>query len=1341
VYVEGAIGDSYKGKMVVSRPANSALANINVMVDHIEKADSGQLVPLAHQNHYFYGNPGPKFSLANIFDESKWKEGKEYQTDQLNADGTMTVIRVSQSWHQRAAVLWVSSNPDDPNAPPQDPRITDTTTTLVDTNQVSKLAFFYDDTVPYNNKKDIYEYDYATGAPPAFATRHTHIDYVTTYNGANYAGDTSIHLRSLPLRQVINSVNPSTGAETWAAQTEYEYDCYNASITRHAMLVDRGDISGLDSLFAWSYTPRGNVTKVDRWLNSTGSTFVRSWQQYDIAGNMVKTFDPNGNPTTYDFNDNFGPPDGVTAYSDNDIPPELHNVFQKSYAFPCQVINALSQYSLIQYDYYLGRPVDVQDPNMVITSTYFSDVLDRPTKVVRAANQATTIRNQTTFAYNDTSRLITTTSDKDSYNDNLLKNELVYDGLGRTCETHQYEGASYITASKQTFDAIGRIALSYNPYRLTSDATYGWRKNTYDALSRVIKVEHCDNTRGCDTPTNNNGVVQTDYSGNQVLVTDQAAKKRISQANALGQLVNVWEVTPSDQWTVGVTFAGTSYNGYQTVYQYDALNNLCTVTQGGQTRSFLYDPLSRLTSATNPESGLVSYEYYDNGTLKCKTDARTIKTTFTYDTLNRPTSKSYSTTSPDPTVIAAVNASPAVNYYYDGQNPPFTPAGFSRGSSTGRLVAVTINSTALGNFYGYDVLGRSNQFYQRVDGTDYGTTGLTYDRASALKTASYPSGKVYSLSYDSAERISSVSFNGAYYLNPINYAPQGAVSSETLGNGLSHQMGYNSRLQPMNISLGSLLTLAYDYGSSNNNGNVQSLTITPGSGQTPFVQNFLYDPLNRLQCASETVSGAQQWKQTFGYDRSGNRWFDVANTTASLLGPLTSQTDVSATSNRIAKSGYSYDAAGNLCWEPGKSYTYDAENRLVTATNGTSSSYVYDGEGRRVKKTVGVVTTRLVYDQGGQLIGEYDGSGSLIKEYVYGGAGLIATCEPSNGVRYATGDHLGTPRVWTKSDGSVADYGRHDYAPFGEELFAGLGGRTGGTSGQKYATVTQADGQRKQFDGYERDNESGLDFAQARYYASVQGRFTSVDPLMASASVYEPQSWNRYTYVQNNPCKFIDPTGMKEISAEDCQKDGRCVTVKVNVIYDAKTNKGKGLTDKQKAKFEKEQLQKAKDEYGEAKIRLDVSYTAGELKNNQITGISEGAVNVFVTDSIFGKNSEAASGVSNNGIAVTIVNITAASEGTLGHEFAHHFLGHTTSSIGRAMSEYGGLPGDIAYNVYAEIPVFHARTSLAIVGPYYGQTGRDLLPGEPLRMTTPFNSGARAFQQFLNSQKANRPRQ
>lgn len=93
---------------------------------------------------------------------------------------------------------------------------------------------------------------------------------------------------------------------------------------------------------------------------------------------------------------------------------------------------------------------------------------------------------------------------------------------------------------------------------------------------------------------------------------------------------------------------------------------------------------------------------------------------------------------------------------------------------------------------------------------------------------------------------------------------------------------------------------------------------------------------------------------------------------------------------------------------------------------------------------------------------------------------------------------------------------RHDYHPFGEEIVASQR-----SAGLGYADDTV----RKQFTGYERDNEIDLDFAQARYYNPMHGRFTSPDPYLPSALVEIPQSWNRYSYVLNKPFVYVDPSG------------------------------------------------------------------------------------------------------------------------------------------------------------------------------------------------------------------------
>lgn len=130
------------------------------------------------------------------------------------------------------------------------------------------------------------------------------------------------------------------------------------------------------------------------------------------------------------------------------------------------------------------------------------------------------------------------------------------------------------------------------------------------------------------------------------------------------------------------------------------------------------------------------------------------------------------------------------------------------------------------------------------------------------------------------------------------------------------------------------------------------------------------------------------------------------------------------------------------------------------------------------------------------------------------------TAASGSDVRWLVTDQLGTPRMILDQSGSLANTSRHDYLPFGEEVGANIGART---MGQGYGA---SDNERKKFTGYERDTETGLDFAQARYHGNIQGRFTSPDPFSGSAIMADPQTFNRYAYCRNNPVNSSDPTGL-----------------------------------------------------------------------------------------------------------------------------------------------------------------------------------------------------------------------
>jgi RHS repeat-associated protein len=721
-----------------------------------------------------------------------------------------------------------------------------------------------------------------------------------------------------------------------------------------------------------------------------------------------------------------------------------------------------------------------------------------------------------------------------------------------------------------------------NPYRLQTVSPFG-------AAESVYRTESVFDTAGrpWKTITADNAVVETTYGivgtggniGTWVTVKDQAGKLRRSVTNALGQLTRVDE--PNNAGELGAVDAP-----YQpTYYTYDLLNNLEEVQQPGdnneecgpsttncsQTRSFQYDSLSRLKQATNPESGTIQYTYDANGNLATKTDAHGILTTFAYDALNRIKMRTY-------TNEPAGSETPDVSYYYD-----LVP------NAKGKLIKIT-NGTGANlsttEYVSFDALGRVTRSIQTTDGITYGGgidqtkwMTYTYNLSGALTEQQYPSGRVVKNVLDSDGELATVqskkNSNYAFwnFANHFLHNAAGAVTSMQLGNGRWESIQFNSRLQPTQIALGKtapyltaqgqpvysseLLKLNYEYGAldlgtgqtiaGTNNGNVSKQTITVQAvGATPgfeATQYYSYDSLNRIEIATENILPDGQplelgWRQHFKFDRYGNRNFVTTGATATTtLGTCPTEEcnpSISPNTNKITSTGYSFDAAGNTTRDAqDRKFTYDADNKQTKVetlsgqtVTGTVGEYWYDGDGRRIKKraydnNVPTEETIFVYDAAGKLIGEYSNQ--------------VASSQDAE-VAYLTSDHLGSPRIHTDINGNVS--ARHDYYPFGEEV-----SNSRRTAGIGYDDDTV----RKQFTGYERDGESDLHFAQARFFSGGLGRFTTPDEPLLDQSEEDAQSWNLYQYVRNNPLNLIDPSGQAAACPQGgCPKecpDGKSCTL------------------------------------------------------------------------------------------------------------------------------------------------------------------------------------------------------
>jgi RHS repeat-associated protein len=1041
--------------------------------------------------------------------------GQEYKTEFLDASDNVTRIiektwenRESMSWWQNPLPIYWGSNsilnvtvPTPFATPSLDARVVEEKVTLVDSNQVSKKTYQYDPTVKYNLITDVFEYDYGQGQPGSFL-RRTHTDYIK--NDGVYDVNYGRAIRGLVTESWVSS---DINGNTKVSRTKKEYDNYTSG-TYTAPLVPRANISGHNPSYGTNYTIRGNTTKVTSYSDSQNQTgAVSAFRQYDIAGNSVKGIDAKGYVSTVDYTDRFGNADGEAR---NNTAPALLNG-QQSFAFATSATNSSGDTTYGQFDYYTDAVVDAEDINGNVSTIFHNDVLDRPTQII-SANNRPSFRVQTTTMYDDVNRKVTISKDSKIFGDNLLKAESYYDVLGRTFETRNYETALNYVASLTQYDAFGRPYKYSNPYRPYLGEQPNWTTTTFDSLGRETKIKSPDN-----------GEVTRTYLGSTTRIYDQTGRSRSGVIDVIGRLL---KVTEHD--------AGTDL---ETTYNYDVLGRLRKTTQGTQNRYFMYNDLGRLVRAkqteqlansnlpplTDPITGnsnwSVAYTYDNNGNVASTTDSRNKTITGTYDNLNRLTLRDYSDTTPD------------VSFAFDNPSIP---------NSKGQLTAVS--STVSANYYtAFDELGRIKSNQQVTNGTTYNFPNYSYDLSGAMVQQTYPSGRVVKTESDSIGRLSKVTSQipsqvERTYLSNLSYTAFGGVSQAKLGNGRWESMQFdNKTLQTTQIGLGysatntNLLKIEYNYGTttattSDNNGSLRQQKISYAGQTAQITQNYTYDMLNRLKSATETVSGNANptWKQTFNYDIYGNRRFDAVNTTTLPANNGIYNPNIGADNKFLVSEGYNYDSEGNLTNNPeSQLFQYDAENRQTQVTNTvaqTTANYQYDGSGKRVRKTFGNEETIFVYDAFGKMIAEY--------------SNIIETRPKS--VSYLTTDALGSPRIITDQSGKVIS--RHDYMPFGEEVMAGTGGRM---TTQGYAGN---DGVKQQFTGYERDSESGLDYAQARYFSSKHGRFTSVDPLTASANMKNPQTFNRYTYGNNSPYKFTDPLGLAPCGGingvgDDCQED------------------------------------------------------------------------------------------------------------------------------------------------------------------------------------------------------------
>jgi RHS repeat-associated protein len=918
-------------------------------------------------------------------------------------------------------------------------------------------------------------------------------------------------------RNLRASTETQSGSGVVKSRSQFEYMEVNPARTA----------GNLTAEYHWDST-RPGYSSIGSGTTLTPSNSIVKRYEYTVRGNLKKEIDARGIAATYDYGDIAGcPPNGSTV-------SDLY----RTGAHQGQNGNmALLDWS---YDYscYSGKLTSTLNPNSFRTTVVY-DNYGRPTTIIDGRYR------KTVHTYNDASLWIVTRRDVNSFGDLRNTSVLHYDPLGRIRLSRQLEtmvldpnGAAadestgIKTETKYVFSLNRNEIWTSNPYREgeTNAPTRGWTVKRFDKTGRECVEEwfagagapaiadNCTSSPGSTGAITHKYDASLNWTSSETI--DAAGKARKLYHDVLGRLVVVREDPAAAR--------------YDTYYQYDLLDNLVGTRQagscgasdplatpcgGGQTRSFVYDSLKRLSTATNPEmaGNVLSYQYDGNGNVTGKLSSGTpsLLVSYTYDSLNRVMTRDYSD-----------GTTPPVTYCYDGRtwNGSF---GGCNGSpltvSKGRLTEV--GSSVSRTSYDYNLAGQVAKSIQTTAGHSF-TFDYTYTGAFALSTQTYPSGRKVTTQYDYAGRPKNLL--GQYMgvktdyagsaANLIQYASNGGISSMTMGNGIVENRDYNSRLQPTKIQAGALLSIWNCYQTnddascpslitvSGNNGNVQGQKIKRGAQN--WTQKFTYDGVNRLSSASET----NNWQQNYGYDPYGNRWISSSNgLPVNALTPI-SQSSFSDATNRLAGTN-NYDPRGNLKSYGSYTLTYDGEGRISSASGvAPSTKYEYDGEGRRVRAHScpslstcspgsGASTTVYVYDAFGKLAAEYSPNAG------------------QSGTSYFTLDHLGSTRLETNGSGQPISCS--DYLPFGEEISAGYGSRP-----SCFAPTDT----KQRFTGKERDTETGLDYFLARYYSGAQGRFTSSDwsekpQPVPYADLSDPQTLNLFVYVRNNPLSQADSDG------------------------------------------------------------------------------------------------------------------------------------------------------------------------------------------------------------------------
>lgn len=852
--------------------------------------------------------------------------------------------------------------------------------------------------------------------------------------------------------------------------------------------------------------------------------------------------------------------------------------YDDRFDLPKKSQNAYAHTTTSVYHPLFGSPISITDPNGVEVATTY-DALGRANEVknIQTSQTNTVEYAYTTAASTGWSARQTVSGPTDVGAISLISAYAVrttatvqctsttyYDRLGRAIRIIK-EGFSDLTTYTDTaYDMLGRVVASSLPY--PSDGSPLWTKTEYDPLGRVSKITAPNGTITVNTYIGRSTQTTTTPSGG-------TGQTNTTYVDAKGRTVKVWN---ADNVPASIDPSSGSTAEASIAYNIDGFGRMRETILKGQTQkiSATYDALGRQLSLSDPDKGSWSYLNNALGQVVQQTDAVGNVTKTTFDQLGRALTRT--------TTEVTGPVETASWFYYDNSTDAalHTVAKGDKGwvgapqreeSSTSGAGGYAASNSATTTVHYYDGFGHPTIDLSTIDGKWF-YTYRDYDQFSRLSNVRHywkPAG------HEAANDLAYVwqDFGYSYTYDTKSYLLRLKDSSGRTWWQADSTKGYDYLDRPVFVQKGASYWTKRTY--KPEDGTLTGIVTggISGSAVAGTVQNlsFVYDGLGNLTARSDTLHGLSE---TFGYDNlnrltqrngativsyqaNGNiDWkYDVADTKSAVY----SYDDVHP---HAVKSAWdytmSYDANGNLKnrSKDGELWStiwtgYDMPRWLAKGQKG--SEFVYNSARSRVLRLEfdaisangpSHYTQKRIYAFGPTIEIDYlntVGSGAPVwkldrtRIYIPGPDGQTGTIEftgrvkPSNTERALVYhyDHLGSIE-------SITDYGDTSlkYSVDGAGLashysYESWGQRRNSISWSGVPTTTAHGGKTdltpRGYTGHEMLDDIGLIHMGGRIYDPLIGRFLSADIHVQAPGNF--QSYNRYSYVMNNPLTLVDPTG------------------------------------------------------------------------------------------------------------------------------------------------------------------------------------------------------------------------